>query len=83
MLNALFVAGAAAAVTPQGLDVSADFFQRMFPFMMGLLLVFRVGIFFSGDRLNRGFGIVLLALYGLFLVTVFIHVLSKPANVAG
>ena len=69
----LFVTGAAAAVTPQGLDVSPHFFRVLFPAMLFVLIVFRVGILFSGDRLKRGFGVVLLATY--LLVTVLSYLL--------
>ncbi|MBT4867722.1 MAG: sodium:calcium antiporter [Planctomycetaceae bacterium] len=69
VLNALLVAGAAAAVTPGGLNVPPVFFQLMFPFMLGILLLFRIGIFLSGDYLKRPFGLVLLALYAAYLIT--------------
>ena len=35
--------------------------------MLFLLLIFRVGILVSGDRLQRPFGMVLLAAYVLFV----------------
>ena len=41
----------------------------MFPFMLGILLVFRIGIFTSGDYLKRPFGFVLLFLYAGYLIT--------------
>ncbi|MCA9114376.1 MAG: calcium/sodium antiporter [Planctomycetaceae bacterium] len=63
ILNVLFVAGAAAAVTPAGLEVSPQFFRVLFPSMLFVLLVFRIGIFVSGDHLNRVFGVVLLLTY--------------------
>lgn len=63
ILNALFVAGAAAAVTPAGLPASPFFFQFLFPAMLIILVVFRVGIFTSGASLKRPFGLVLLAVY--------------------
>ena len=69
VLNALLVAGAAAAVTPAGLTVPPVFFQMMFPFMLGILLVFRIGIFTSGDYLKRPFGLLLLTLYAAYLIT--------------
>ncbi len=68
ILNVLFVAGAAAAVTSGGLDASPNFFLVLFPVMIFILAVFRVGIFFSGDYLRRPFGIVLLATYGFYMV---------------
>lgn len=69
ILNVLFVTGAAAAVTPQGLVASPQFFRVLFPAMLFVLIVFRIGIFLSGDRLKRGFGVVLLGTY--LLATVF------------
>lgn len=63
ILNALFVAGAAAAVTPGGLPASPLFFRFLFPAMLMILVVFRIGIFASGASLKRPFGIVLLAVY--------------------
>ena len=69
ILNVLFVAGAAAAVTPAGLTAPPHFFSFLFPAMLGILIVFRVGIFISGDQLKRPFGALLLGIYGF--VTVF------------
>ena len=66
----LFVAGAAAAVTPGGLDAPADFFRVLFPAMLSVLVIFRIGVFVSGDRLKRPFGFVLLAAYLVYLVVV-------------
>ncbi|MCH2211272.1 MAG: sodium:calcium antiporter [Fuerstiella sp.] len=67
ILNALFVAGAAAAVTPAGLDVIPIFFQLQFPAMLLILLCFRAGIVRASwsktDTLTRPFGAVLLAFY--------------------
>jgi len=63
ILNVLFVAGAAAAVTPGGLQAPSHFFTLYFPSMLLVLVVFRVGIWLSGDRLKRPFGVVLLGTY--------------------
>lgn len=63
ILNVLFVSGAAAAVTQGGLAASPQFFQFLFPAMIGVLVIFRVGVAFSGDSLKRPFGVVLLAVY--------------------
>jgi cation:H+ antiporter len=63
ILNALFVAGASAAVTSGGLPASPFFFRFLFPAMLIILVVFRVGMFASGTSLKRPFGIMLLALY--------------------
>ncbi len=63
ILNVLFVAGVSAAVTPAGLAAPSDFFRILFPAMLGVLVVFRVGVLTSGERLQRPFGFVLLATY--------------------
>jgi cation:H+ antiporter len=71
ILNALFVAGAAAAVTSDGLDVTPVFFQIMFPAMLFVLIVFRIGIFTSKEHLSKGFGFVLIGTYLVYLVVSF------------
>ncbi len=68
ILNVLFVSGAAAAATPGGLQVPPNFFYLLFPTMLFVLAVFRIGIFFSGDTLKRSFGFVLLLSYALATV---------------
>ena len=68
ILNVLFVAGAAAAVTPSGLMAGGHFFLVLYPIMLLVLLVFRVGIIFSGSAMKRPFGYVLLLAYGVYLV---------------
>lgn len=71
ILNVLFVAGAAAAVTPTGLEAGVNFFTVLYPFMLFILIVFRVGIFLSGDVLRRGVGYILLATYCIYILTVY------------
>ena len=68
ILNVLFVAGAAAAVTPAGLRADGNFFAVLFPAMLLILVVFRIGIFVSKDALRRGFGYVLLGAYCIYIV---------------
>ena len=68
ILNVLFVAGASAAVTQQGLKATPDFFKVLFPSMLMVLLVFRIGVFFSKDRLQRPFGTILLVVYIMTMV---------------
>jgi cation:H+ antiporter len=63
ILNVLFVAGAAAAVTPGGLTAQPDFFRLLFPAMLGVLILFRIGIFASTDTIKRPFGVLLLGTY--------------------
>lgn len=67
VLNALFVAGAAAAITPVGLIVDQSFFKIAFPTMLFVLVVFRVGIYVCRTQLTRNFGVVLLAAYFAYL----------------
>lgn len=71
ILNVLFVAGAAAAVTPQGLDALPQFFRVQFPAMLFVLIVFRVGVLRSGDHLNRVFGVILIAAYIIAMLLTF------------
>jgi len=78
ILNVLFVAGAAAAVTPNGLAADAHFFEVLFPIMLVILVVFRLGIIFSRDHLKRGFGIVLLACYAGYLVLSYLVPAAGP-----
>jgi cation:H+ antiporter len=68
ILNVLFVSGAAAAVTPAGLNAGPQFFRVVFPMMLFMLTVFRVGIFISGSHMRRPFGWVLLIAYAVYLV---------------
>ena len=68
ILNVLFVAGLSAAVTPQGLDAEAFFFRIQFPSMLAILVLFRLGVHFSGDRLRRPFGFTLLAAYAIYML---------------
>ena len=65
ILNVLFVAGAAAAITPNGLPAEPIFFKLQFPAMLIILLCFRIGIFAAKDGL-------LTRPFGAFLVTVYI-----------
>ena len=68
ILNVLFVAGAAAAVTSGGLEANPHFFAVLFPMMIAVLLVFRLGVIFSGHSLRRPVGVVLLGAYSVYLV---------------
>ena len=63
ILNVLFVAGAAAAVTSGGLQAPHYFFTILFPAMLVVLIVFRIGVMTSGTHLKRSFGFVLLLTY--------------------
>jgi cation:H+ antiporter len=59
----LFVAGLSAAVTPAGLAAPAHFFKFLFPAMLAVLIVFRIGTLVSKTHLGRPFGIILLLVY--------------------
>ncbi|MDE0637679.1 MAG: sodium:calcium antiporter [Candidatus Poribacteria bacterium] len=74
ILNVLFVAGVSAAATPAGLQASGKFFQFLFPAMVFILIVFRIGIFVSGSQLKRPFGVVLVGTY--ILVTILSYIFS-------
>lgn len=67
ILNVLFVAGVSASVTAGGLEASPVFFLKFFPFMIGLLIMFRIGIVVGRTHFTRAFGVVLLAAYAAFL----------------
>lgn len=74
ILNVLFVAGVSAAATPGGLQADGQFFQFLFPAMLFILIVFRCGIFVSGNQLKRPFGIVLVGTW--LAVTILSYILS-------
>lgn len=81
ILNVLFVAGAAAAVTAEGLTANIHFFQMQFPAMLFVLIVFRIGIWTAKEgKLRRGFGFVLL---GTYLAVTVISYLVSGGEVAG
>ena len=68
ILNVLFVAGVSAAATPSGLNADPSFFRVLFPAMLAVLVVFRIGVALSGDRMKKSFGLVLLATYAVAMV---------------
>ena len=72
ILNVLFVAGVSSAVTPGGLVAAPHFFFILFPMMLFILVVFRIGIFTSGDTLKRPFGVVLIAAYIAVMVVSYV-----------
>jgi len=73
ILNVLFVTGAAASVTPGGLHAPSHFFCVLFPAMLGVLIVFRIGVVFSKDKLKRPFGVVLLVVYVVATLLSYAH----------
>jgi len=66
ILNVLFVAGAAAAVTPGGLPAGQYFFGNLFISMLAVLIVFKLGIHLGKRKgLGAGFGCLLLGIYAI------------------
>jgi cation:H+ antiporter len=74
ILNVLFVAGMSASVTRKGLVAPPEFFYLYFPIMLSVLLIFRLGIWLSPERIGRKFGFFLVALY---IVATYFSFLSK------
>ena len=72
ILNVLFVAGVSAAVTRGGLVAAPHFFLILFPTMLFILVVFRIGIFTSGDTLKRPFGVVLIGAYIAVMIVSYV-----------
>jgi cation:H+ antiporter len=74
ILNVLFVAGAAAALTPGGLAVTREFFVLQYPAMLTILVVFRSILLISrGDNFPRAGSALLLLLYLLYLGLAFFN----------
>jgi cation:H+ antiporter len=74
ILNVLFVAGLAAAVTPQGLFADEIFFRLQFPAMIFILFCFRVGIKTSSNgHLGRRTGFLLLGTYIIYITITIIN----------
>ncbi|MDK2867637.1 MAG: cation:H+ antiporter [Clostridiales bacterium] len=67
ILNVLFVVGAAATVTKEGLVVPSNFYSIHLPFLMIILVLFRIFTLNSGDRISRMEGMVLLVCYIIYL----------------
>ena len=67
ILNILLVAGASAAITPNGLTASADFFTLIFPAMIVLMLIFQASTFICTSRLTKWTGACLLGSYLCYL----------------
>ena len=78
ILNAFLVAGASAAASQTGLKAGPEFFTRSFPVMLLVIIIFRVGISFSGDRLHRLVGVALLFVYFSLVAINLVDVLKAP-----
>ncbi len=72
VLNVLFVAGAAAAVTPAGLAAEGHFFSILYPVMLFILTVLQIGIVGARHQLGRPFGFVLLGAYVVYMVISYV-----------
>lgn len=74
ILNVLFVTGAAAAVTPAGLEAGPHFFRYLFPAMLIVLLVFRAALLINKQNLGRVFGVGMILIYVIaMLVTTLLR----------
>ena len=71
ILNILFVIGASASVTPEGLEVPVNFYKLQIPTMLILLITFR---FFSkkhNNNITKKEGITLLGIYIIYIILNF------------
>lgn len=74
ILNVLFVAGVAASVTSDGLEVSHHFFVRLFPTMLLVVFILQGGLhiaYIRGQEVSKWVGVLLLASYLVFVATFF------------
>lgn len=79
ILNVLFVAGAAAAVTPEGLHASTHFMRVMFPAMLFVLVVFRIGVMVSKTHLQaKPVGVIL---FLAFVVATYLNFSLAPTGI--
>ena len=76
ILNVLFVAGAAASVTSKGLVAPVHFFTVLFPAMMGTLIIFGLGVHFSGTVFKKTFSVMLLSIYAMVMLSGYLGVLA-------
>lgn len=72
ILNVLFVAGMSASVTSGGLEAPVHFFKLLFPAMIGTLIVFRLGIHYSGSVFKKQFSLMLLGIYAIVTVSSYL-----------
>ncbi len=71
ILNALFVLGAAAAVTPAGITVPVYFYYLQIPTMLAILLIFRFLSTRKSSVINPVGGGILLSIYVVYLILNF------------
>ncbi len=68
ILNVLFVVGASGAITRGGLMAEPHFFIILFPTMLLLLLILRIGIRPGRETLSRSHGTVMLTIYAVYTI---------------
>jgi len=68
ILNVLFVVGASAAVTPEGLHVPQHFYWFHFPVMLTVVILFRISLLSKTQRVGRIPGFLLLMFYIAFII---------------
>ena len=71
ILNVLFVVGAAAAVTPQGLTVPLKFYWFHFPVMIAVVMIFRFSMLSRSSTVGRITGAMLVLFYIAYIVLSF------------
>lgn len=72
ILNVLFVIGASASVSPQGLSVPSEFYQVQVPFMALVIVILRVAIIKSKEYISKSFAYALLGAYLAYLAFTFL-----------
>ncbi|MFH1152996.1 MAG: sodium:calcium antiporter [Pseudomonadota bacterium] len=72
ILNVLFVAGAAASVTSQGLAAPVHFFTVLFPAMIATLVIFGMGVHLSGSVFKKPFSVMLLTIYAVVTLSSYL-----------
>lgn len=68
ILNVLFVIGSAAAVTSEGLKVPSEFYKLQYPFMILVLVIFRITTLSKDQKINRREAFLLLGVYSTYLL---------------
>jgi len=74
ILNVLFVVGAAASVTPGGLNVPIYFYKLQFPVMLLILGLFKIYTIFSKKEIKRWQGAILLGFYIAYTVYSYVGI---------
>jgi len=74
ILNVLFVTGAAASVTPLGLNVPSNFYTIQLPFMMVILTIFRIYTL-QNKPIGRFKGGILLGAYVIYILLNYVPTL--------